>query len=727
MPDRGPDWKAITGFVQAHQQKRIADAKIQSNKIKEREQASRKADRDARRRERQQEADRRDRDRRRRLEHKQAVDSQKLRLREEAMRESRRRWEVAALAKLDARLGRLVKDSRLQRAVRSVQKFHNKIASQPLRDVAVGTLKYDDVLEDQLREIRGGVSQLGVIAREIDSLEYVAPSSETCQQLEDVYNWLSAVDEDYESSISQVAAEMISTWERGDSVALSVRESVNGYADQCGRDNPALPSPWRSESAELIIAIGSVNQLVDEFGELTQRSGVAFEEAESVGSRCVEQWWDILEKANRLEQSAVARYWCDLEGREAVNDAIGKTVELLGARKWLEVKAEERSDIVGQVVAVRHDLLRDVSWAESMASAGLSCDTGTITSLRGDLKRLDGALAGLIRLASAPSVMLVIAQANHLIDVAAARLDNGLGHARARVGGTRVWTPKGASADEAWCAWFSSLVTVVGIAAPSDIVDANSLYLVPVVARGGLPVSSLMGDKAVEGGSDSAVAQDDSASHLAGQSHFRVGRSEAPLYVKWKSLAQWGFVGACPEVQANWFTIGRELFGAEWGPDSPKNRESWEADGRIAAAGVLQELRDADLESFTPESFGKLFGVESNADKSVELAVARVREAAIKLKSAAGNAAAFFASLTAAHPSVKSKRMLCAFTAILLGGLGVHRMLLKDWSGAAIRAFASVLCFPVGIVIGLIEGAVYLSQSDDHFMAAYQVKKRAWF
>ena len=75
--------------------------------------------------------------------------------------------------------------------------------------------------------------------------------------------------------------------------------------------------------------------------------------------------------------------------------------------------------------------------------------------------------------------------------------------------------------------------------------------------------------------------------------------------------------------------------------------------------------------------------------------------------------------------SEPSKRMVAALLGIFLGGLGAHRFYLGDTTGGLIRLASSLLC--LGWLIGLIEGIIYITKSDEDFVKTYQVEKKAWF
>jgi len=64
---------------------------------------------------------------------------------------------------------------------------------------------------------------------------------------------------------------------------------------------------------------------------------------------------------------------------------------------------------------------------------------------------------------------------------------------------------------------------------------------------------------------------------------------------------------------------------------------------------------------------------------------------------------------------------------ILLGSFGAHRFVLGDTKGGLIRLAISVVTCGLGGVIGLIEGIIYITKSDEDFERIYMVEKKAWF
>lgn len=78
-------------------------------------------------------------------------------------------------------------------------------------------------------------------------------------------------------------------------------------------------------------------------------------------------------------------------------------------------------------------------------------------------------------------------------------------------------------------------------------------------------------------------------------------------------------------------------------------------------------------------------------------------------------------------PDVNSTKILCGLMGILFGGLGVHRFILRDVTGGVLRIVITVLTCGLGSVIGLVEGIIYLTKSDQEFYTTYMLGKRDWF
>lgn len=78
-----------------------------------------------------------------------------------------------------------------------------------------------------------------------------------------------------------------------------------------------------------------------------------------------------------------------------------------------------------------------------------------------------------------------------------------------------------------------------------------------------------------------------------------------------------------------------------------------------------------------------------------------------------------------------SKKIACGICGILLGGLGIHKFILGYTTEGLVMLLVSVLtCFiasPVIGIIGLIEGIMYLTKSDEEFHNTYIAAKKGWF
>ena len=74
-----------------------------------------------------------------------------------------------------------------------------------------------------------------------------------------------------------------------------------------------------------------------------------------------------------------------------------------------------------------------------------------------------------------------------------------------------------------------------------------------------------------------------------------------------------------------------------------------------------------------------------------------------------------------------SNKVLIGVMGIVLGAWGVHRFMLGDTTGGLIRIGLTVITCGIGGIIGLIEGIIYITKSDEEFYQTYVVGKKAWF
>ena len=78
-------------------------------------------------------------------------------------------------------------------------------------------------------------------------------------------------------------------------------------------------------------------------------------------------------------------------------------------------------------------------------------------------------------------------------------------------------------------------------------------------------------------------------------------------------------------------------------------------------------------------------------------------------------------------PAGADKKVLSGVLGILLGGVGVHRFILGDTKGGIIRIVITLVTCGFGSILGLVEGIIYLTKSDEEFVQTYIVQKKPWF
>lgn len=79
----------------------------------------------------------------------------------------------------------------------------------------------------------------------------------------------------------------------------------------------------------------------------------------------------------------------------------------------------------------------------------------------------------------------------------------------------------------------------------------------------------------------------------------------------------------------------------------------------------------------------------------------------------------------------ESKKIVAGVLAIVLGSLGVHKFILGYTKEGIILLLVTVLtCGFGGIIssiIGLVEGIIYLTKTDEEFIQTYQTNQKNWF
>jgi len=87
----------------------------------------------------------------------------------------------------------------------------------------------------------------------------------------------------------------------------------------------------------------------------------------------------------------------------------------------------------------------------------------------------------------------------------------------------------------------------------------------------------------------------------------------------------------------------------------------------------------------------------------------------------------------------ENKKILVGILAIIVGSLGIHKFILgynKEGFillGVSIAAYV-LSCVGIGLlfvwipgIVGLIEGIIYLTKTDEEFYNTYQLGKKPWF
>ena len=77
------------------------------------------------------------------------------------------------------------------------------------------------------------------------------------------------------------------------------------------------------------------------------------------------------------------------------------------------------------------------------------------------------------------------------------------------------------------------------------------------------------------------------------------------------------------------------------------------------------------------------------------------------------------------------KKILAGILGIVIGGLGIHKFILGYQKEGLTMLLVSVLsCFTLAgfmHVIGIVEGIIYLTKSDEDFVRTYIYGRKGWF
>lgn len=73
------------------------------------------------------------------------------------------------------------------------------------------------------------------------------------------------------------------------------------------------------------------------------------------------------------------------------------------------------------------------------------------------------------------------------------------------------------------------------------------------------------------------------------------------------------------------------------------------------------------------------------------------------------------------------KKLVAGICGILLGGFGVHKFILGYTTEGIIQIVITFVTCGVGSIVGLVEGIIYLTKSDEDFVRTYIQNKKGWF
>lgn len=129
-----------------------------------------------------------------------------------------------------------------------------------------------------------------------------------------------------------------------------------------------------------------------------------------------------------------------------------------------------------------------------------------------------------------------------------------------------------------------------------------------------------------------------------------------------------------------------------------------------------------------------------NAKDKAENMADEAKESAKEFKEEAKKTAdEFKEGFKEATSTAENKKILAGILAIILGAFGVHKFILGyQKEGIILLAITLVgfvlTCVGIGVflvwitgLIGLIEGVIYLTKSDEEFHNTYQVGRKPWF
>ena len=73
------------------------------------------------------------------------------------------------------------------------------------------------------------------------------------------------------------------------------------------------------------------------------------------------------------------------------------------------------------------------------------------------------------------------------------------------------------------------------------------------------------------------------------------------------------------------------------------------------------------------------------------------------------------------------KKVVAGILGLILGGLGIHKFYLGYSKEGTIQLILGIVTCGATGIIGLIEGIIYLTKSDEEFVETYINNQKGWF
>jgi TM2 domain-containing membrane protein YozV len=178
---------------------------------------------------------------------------------------------------------------------------------------------------------------------------------------------------------------------------------------------------------------------------------------------------------------------------------------------------------------------------------------------------------------------------------------------------------------------------------------------------------------------------------------------------------------------------------AEGAFDKAKGKAKEKAKEAKEKAKEFTEEAKEKAKEFTEEAKEKAKEFAEEAKESAKEFAEETKEAASDFTEDAKKTADEFSEGVKAVTEAENKKILAGILGIVLGAFGVHKFILGYQKEGFILLGITIVgfvlsCIGIGIfmvwisgMIGLIEGIIYLTKSDEDFYNTYQVGKKPWF